>query len=195
MTILYLDATVRTKSRTAELARELLAQLGGATETVRLIDLPLPPVDEAYLAARDSACAAQDFSGEMFAAARQFAAADIIVIAAPYWDLSFPARLKQYLEQNCVIGLTFAYGSDGRPYGMCRAKQLYYLSTSGGQMVSEEFGFGYVKTLCQHFFGIAECVQFKAEGLDLYGADPQAILAEAKAQIRAYFRENPQPAE
>ena len=33
-----------------------------------------------------------------FAEARRFAAADGIVIAAPMWELSFPAMLKAYIE-------------------------------------------------------------------------------------------------
>ena len=42
----------------------------------------------------------------MFDLARQFARAEIIVMAAPYWDLSFQAALKQYLEQVNVVGIT-----------------------------------------------------------------------------------------
>ena len=61
----------------------------------------------------------------MFELARQFAAADQIVIAAPYWDLSFPAALKQYFEQINVLGITFAYTPEGVPKGLCRARKLY----------------------------------------------------------------------
>ena len=39
-----------------------------------------------------------DYSDRMFDYAKQFASADTIVIAAPYWDLSFPALLKTYFE-------------------------------------------------------------------------------------------------
>ena len=49
------------------------------------------------------------FQDPLFGLARQFAAADRIVIAAPYWDLSFPAALKQYVEQINVLGITFIY--------------------------------------------------------------------------------------
>ena len=40
----------------------------------------------------------------------------VIVIAAPYWDLSFPAVLKTYLEQINVLGVTFDYSDDGHEY-------------------------------------------------------------------------------
>ena len=41
----------------------------------------------------------------MFDLASQFQQADEIVIAAPYWDLSFPAILKLYLENIYVTGV------------------------------------------------------------------------------------------
>ena len=41
--------------------------------------------------------------------------ADEIVIGAPYWDLSFPAALKTYLEHCCVCDVTFHYTQEGRP--------------------------------------------------------------------------------
>ena len=41
--------------------------------------------------------------------------ADTIVIAAPFWDFSFPAALKIYIENIYVTGIVSRYGSDGRP--------------------------------------------------------------------------------
>lgn len=56
-----------------------------------------------------------DFSNEMFKYAHQFAESDTVVIAAPYWDLSFPAVLKAYLEAVSVCGITFKYDEQGVP--------------------------------------------------------------------------------
>ena len=56
----------------------------------------------------------------MFCYARQFAAADRIVIAAPLWDLSFPAQLKVYLENIYVTGIVTKYSEAGEPVGLCR---------------------------------------------------------------------------
>ncbi|MBQ7193498.1 MAG: NAD(P)H-dependent oxidoreductase [Synergistaceae bacterium] len=108
-----------------------------------------------------------------------FASADEIVIAAPYWDLSFPASLKNYVEAINVVGLTFGYGEDGRPYGLCRAKRLVYVTTAGGPILNEAYGYGYVRELAQGFYGIPEVVLVKAEGLDIVGADVEGILGEA----------------
>lgn len=54
-----------------------------------------------------------DYRDPLFRYAKQFAQAADIVVAAPYWDLSFPAILKVYLEQICVTGLTFQYTPEG----------------------------------------------------------------------------------
>lgn len=187
MKILYIDSTVRGCSRTAVLGEALLEKLSGEVTRHRLADMAFPAVDEAFLALRDKACAAGDFSAEIFAPARDFAAADIIAVAAPFWDLSFPAALKAYFEQINVLGLTFGYTPEGVPVGLCRAKKLFYVTTAGGQIFLEEYGFGYVKALAQTFYGIGECVLFKAEGLDIFGADAEAIMNAAKDEISAYF--------
>ena len=111
----------------------------------------------------------------MFSLGRDFASADTIVIAAPYYDLSFPAMLKQYFEQINVLGLTFTYSEAGVPTGLCKAKKLYYITTAGGPILSDDYGFGYVKALANIFYGIRDVYQIKAEGLDIVGADVEAI--------------------
>ena len=102
--------------------------------------------------------------------ANQFARADEIVIAAPFWDLSFPAALKQYFEQINVLGITFMYTPEGLPKGLCRASKLYYVMTAGGMYVPEEYGFGYVRALARNFYGIEDVKLIKAVGLDIAGA-------------------------
>lgn len=186
MKTLYVNAAVRSGSRTAELAREVLGHLGGDVTEIRPHECGFPVADEGFLAKRDKACAAGDLSGEMFSAARQFAQADTIVIAAPFWDLSFPAALKQYFEQINVVGLTFTY-RDGRPVSLCRAKRLFYVTTAGGRIFSAEYGFGYVRALAESFYGIGECVMFSAERLDEYGFDADAAMEQAKHEIGGYF--------
>ncbi|MBQ1390739.1 MAG: NAD(P)H-dependent oxidoreductase, partial [Firmicutes bacterium] len=104
--------------------------------------------------------------------------ADEIVIAAPFWDLSFPASLKQYLEQINIPGITFRYTPAGVPEGLCRAHSLTYVTTAGGYFVPEEYGFGYVEALARNYYGIPDVRYIQAAGLDIEGADPEAILRE-----------------
>ena len=181
--ILFINACVRSESRTRRLADRLLAGRRDAIEELRLDTLTFPSVDARFLARRDRLVAARDFGDPMFALARQFAQADEIVIAAPFWDLSFPAALKQYIEQINVPGITFFYTPEGIPKGLCRAESLTYLMTAGGDYVPEEFGFGYIRALAQGFYGISDVRLIRATGLDLDGADVGAILAAAKRTI------------
>lgn len=174
--ILYINACVRKASRTKRLADYLLSQTSERIEEIQLSELEFPIVDESFLLTRDRLISEQKFNNPMFDFARQFAQADKIVIAAPYWDLSFPAVLKQYLEQINVLGVTFNYSPDGVPVGLCKAKKLYYVTTAGGNFVPWEYGFGYVKTLANSFYGITDVELIKAVGLDMVGADEAKII-------------------
>ena len=181
--ILYVNACVRKASRTGKLAEKLLKKLNRPCEELRLGDIAFPVVDEDFLIRRDRLMAAGDVQNPMFSLARQFAEAETIVIAAPYWDLSFPAALKQYLEQINVVGITFRYSEEGRPIGLCRANRLFYVTTAGGQYVPEEFGFGYVQALARNFYGIQDVRRISAVGLDILGADEDALMKAAEAGI------------
>ena len=181
--ILFINACVREDSRTRRLADAVLFGKQPVTE-LRLEDLKFPVVDEEFLIERDRLIAAGKYDDPTFDLARQFAAADEIVIAAPYWDLSFPAALKQYFEQINVIGITFRYTAEGTPVGLCRAKTLTYVTTAGGTFVPEEYGFGYVKALAENFYGIPDVRLVKATGFDIAGADVEAILREAETAAR-----------
>ena len=178
--ILFINSCVRKESRTKRLADKLLKKLDMPYEEIRPAEVAWPVADEAFLTMRDGLIAAEDFGNPLFAPARQFAEADCIVIAAPYWDLSFPAALKQYFEQINVAGITFRYSEEGIPIGLCKAKTLYYVTTAGGFFMPEEFGFGYVQSMARNYYGIQDVRLIKAAGLDIAGADAEAIMQAAK---------------
>ena len=181
--ILFINACVRKESRTKILADYLLSARKESYEEITLSSMEFPKVDEAFLQNRDRLIASQDFGNPFFDLARQFAQADEIVIAAPFWDLSFPAVLKQYLEQITVQGITFYYTPEGIPNGLCKAKRLTYITTVGGTFFPEEYGAGYVKALAQNLYGIPEFKLIKATGLDIEGTDVEKILDSAKKSI------------
>lgn len=174
--ILFINACVRKESRTKRLAYRLLSTFSEPFTELSLNDIEFPAVDGQFLDKRDKLTAARNFSDPMFDLARQFAAADRIVIAAPLWDLSFPAVLKQYFEHINVPGVTFCYMRDGTPKGLCRAESLTYITTVGGNFFPEEYGFGYVKALATCFYGIKDVRLIKAIGLDIDGADVGEII-------------------
>lgn len=180
---LFVNACVREESRTRQLAEYLLSKLEDEITEVSLSQISFPLQDESFLSHRDQLLAENCFDDQVFDLARQFASADQIVIAAPYWDYSFPAALKQYLEQVSVVGLTFCYTPEGIPKGLCKADCLYYVTTAGGNYAPDEYGFGYVKALCNDFYGIPDVKLIKAAGLDIIGADVESILAACKQEI------------
>ena len=181
--ILFINACVRRDSRTRWLAEKLLARLDCPVEEVRLDEISFPVANADFLDLRDRLISRGDFSDPAFDLARQFAEAETLVIAAPYWDLSFPAALKQYFEQINVVGVTFKYTEEGVPVGLCRARRLFYVTTAGGSFAPEEYGFGYIRALAKNYYGIQDVRLIEAVGLDLYGADVDAILASAEEKI------------
>lgn len=183
--ILFVNACVRKNSRTRYLAEQVIKQLDGTVAEVNPAAVTEPITTEEFIINRTRATEKGDFSDPAYAPACQFAEADTIVVAAPYWDLSFPAILKAYFEQINVLGVTFEYTEDGFPRGLCKAKKLIYITTAGGPIISDEYGYGYVKTLAQSFYGISDVCQVKAEGLDVIGADEEGILNKALKEFAA----------
>ena len=181
MKLLFVNACVREHSRTLLLARQLLSRLSAQVCEIRLEDLGLKPLTRCSLARRDDLLRQGKWEDPSLRHARQFADADCIVIAAPYWDFGFPALLKLYLEAVTVSGITFCY-AEGRPRGLCNAKKLYYITTAGGPIVSD-FGFSYVRSLANNLYGIREARCIRAENLDMDGADVAGILEETMEKI------------
>ena len=182
--ILFVNGCVRENSRTLELAQAVLAKETDAIEEVRLYPDGPNGLNAETLRLRDALLTNQELDHPMFRWARQFAAADTIVIAAPYWDLAFPAKVRAYLEEVTVSGITFRYGENGIPQGLCRAKRLIYVTTAGGP-IFQNYGYEYIKALAQGFYGIPDVSLVRAEGLDIRGADPEAIMVRAKMEIFA----------
>ena len=183
MNILYINACVRKNSRTNELAQYVLSKLQGEIKEINLNTEKIIPLSKEQLELRDSLIKDKNYNHPMFQYANQFANADIVLISAPYWDLSFPAVLKTYFENINVNAITFAYSKKGYPITLCKAKKLIYITTAGGPIISDEFGFGYVKSLAENFYGIKDISYIKAEGLDILGANIQEILEIAKKDI------------
>jgi FMN-dependent NADH-azoreductase len=181
--ILYINACCRENSRTNELAQHLLDSLSGDIKAIDLYKENICPIDAQLLSKRDDLLKKGMTDDTMFSLAKQFAAADTIVIAAPYWDLMFPSVLKVYLENITVCDVTFRYSEKGIPQSLCKAKNLYYVTTSGGYIGENNFGFHYVRAMAKGFFGIGNVRFFSAEGLDIYGADIEKIMQKAKEDI------------
>lgn len=177
--ILLINACVRENSRTYDLAQAVLSKLNGEIKEVNLEQTGLLPLTRDALALRDQLLNEENFQHPMLKYARDFTEADTIVVAAPYWDLLFPASLRVYLEHVTVSGVTFYYNESGIPQSLCKAKKLIYVTTAGGPIFGN-LGFEYVKAVASGFFGIQDIRCVKAENLDIWGADVKGIMEDAK---------------
>lgn len=181
MSILFVNACVRENSRTLILAKSIMKDMVGDVTELKLDLENIEPLNGKSLEKREALIREGKYDDPMFRYAKQFAEADEIVIAAPFWDLSFPAKLKVYLEQITVSGLTFKY-VNGRPSGLCKAKKLTYVTTSGGPIFAV-FGYSYVKTLAQNFYGITETKAYRAMNLDVNMISAEELLTKATISV------------
>ncbi len=181
-TTLFVNACMRKEqSRTLALCREYLA----GKEHVVEVDLPalaLKPFDGQTAERRADLQKAGSWDDPIFELSKQFAAADEIVIGAPYWDLSFPAALKVYLEYVSVCDIAFHYTEDARCEGLCKARTLTYITSCGGFVEGANFGYEYLCGIAK-MFGIPETRFVAAEGLDIVGIDVEAQMGKAKDAI------------
>lgn len=182
--LLFVDATVRPAgiSRTGRLCRSYLDAFSRSHPEYRITRIQpdkmnLSPKHLPVLEEETALLAAGRTDHPMFEAARQFAAADRILIGAPYWDFSFPAVLKIYLERICVSGITFTYKQD-RPVGLCRARRLDYLTTCGGFVTGFDLGSVYITKMCSTLLGIPDCRSLVVDKLDTMDADIETIMQE-----------------
>ena len=141
--------------------------------------LALKPFDAKMLDQRDTLAQAGDFSAPVYALAQQFRAADAVVVAAPFWDLSYPAALRTYIEYISAVGLTYHY-TDAGCCGDCAAEHLVYL-TSGGDVEREDsVGVVHWRQLAA-MFGIPRFDYVFAGGLDAHPDTAGDTLAAACA--------------
>lgn len=182
--VLFVNCCIRrSESRTKKLADFFLNELKktGKYEVTELclMDEGLNYMSEGFFHQRDAFLAKKDFSHPRFYYAHAFAQADKIVVAAPFWDLSFPALLKTYIENLCVEGITFGCNAEGC-YGTCKANHMVYVTTRGGFYEESplEMGSRYMEAMCE-FFGIETYDCIAAEGLDLGIRPVNVILEEA----------------
>ena len=186
MKTLFVNACIRHESRTKLLADYLIDKIGGDIKEVELSKSGLTFIDEEFLQKRQKYISLNQFEDPIFSYAKDFAEADTIVIASPYYDLSFSSLLKIYIEHITVSKLTFDITSNGNFVPLCKAKKLYYVTTKGGYC-RDDFGYEYIKAMCNDFYGIKDTFLIKAEGLDIDGQDIEGIINDTKGEIDSLF--------
>ncbi len=109
--------------------------------------------------------------------------ADVVVIAAPMYNFSVPATLKNYFDAITKAGVTFKYNEQGQPVGLITNKKVYVLITRGGKYKENGLTFqeDYLK-VSLGFIGLSDVKFIFVEGLAM-GIPPEQIEANFKAQL------------
>lgn len=192
MKLLFVNACPRGEaSRTLRLARVFLDELSCACPGLETVEHCLPsmdlrPEDAGTLALKEKLCDRHDWAHPLLKAGRELQQADAVVVAAPYWDLSFPSMLKVWVEHVYVRNLTFRYEAE-RCIGLCRGREAAYITTAGSPIGQEDWGTGYIRAVLRTL-GNPGFAAVKAEALDLEGRDAEAILLEAERAARREAR-------
>ena len=194
MDVLYIDCCIRgEQSRTRKLAEAFLAELGKreniSIERLTLMDEPIIPFSNGFFWQRERLLEQGELNHPRFRYAHRFQQADRIVIAAPFWDLSFPALLKVYIENLCVQGITFDCDEKNGCFGVCQAEKMLFLTTRGGALEGSptDNGTKYLSDMAQ-FFGIPSFLSIAAEALDM-GLEPvETLLNRAVARAEETAR-------
>lgn len=186
MKILFVNACVNPHSVTLDLAKHLLSKLPGEITEINLERENIGPFTEKSFVMREKLLQEKDLENPFFKNAHQFAEADTVVIAAPFWNLGSPASVKAYFDEILVPGITFDYDNEDNLVGKVNVSKMIYVTTAGGPIFND-FGFSYVKTISNLFLDIEDSRCYHAENLDVVGAPKAEILQNAKAIIDKDF--------
>ncbi|MBS0293158.1 MAG: FMN-dependent NADH-azoreductase [Proteobacteria bacterium] len=117
---------------------------------------------------------------------RQFLAADVVIIGAPFYNFSIPTQLKAWIDRIAQPGRTFRYTANG-PEGLAKGKTVIVASSRGGMYSTSEAGRAmehqesYLQTVLG-FFGVTDVRFVRAEGVGMgEEAKAKAMAAAAKA--------------
>lgn len=181
--LLHLDACMKgADSRTRQLAVPILQKL----EARYVIStLRVQHMDTLITADSHARRVAEGPTEQDKAMAELVAKSDRIVISAPFWDMSFPACLKAFIERVSLNGYTFIGNPDGTTRGNCRAKKMLYITTRGMNIRTDDTldqGTSYLRALCW-LWGIDKLEVIAAHGQDLVDyADREFIYTSALDQ-------------
>lgn len=192
MKVLMINGCVRgEKSRSWKLAEAFLNEMRKKApadmkyEQLDLATMDFKPLAGEFFEAREKLLAAGNREHERFRYAHQFAEADLLLIAAPFWDLSVPAIVKLYIENISVEGITFGCDETGM-YGLCKAKECIFFTTRGSVYGDGdlEHGASYLRALCK-MYGVDSFTCICAEGIDAFPDKQDEIMKQALEEAEA----------
>lgn len=182
--LIIIDSCMREESRTRRILKAAEDVLSGRyeIEKIDVSETGFMPLTPSSLSGRNNG----NVPEEAVALAKRIAAADRLVIAAPFWDMSFPAALKTFFENLSLYGVTFT--DNGQTCeGLCRCGGVLYITTRGMNIPDgdpREQGSTYLRALSS-LWGLGEVTTVSAWNLDYLSPDEVEVkIAEASARAR-----------
>ncbi len=183
--LVIIDSCMRVESRTRRIldaAKEVLSSRY-EIENIDVNEVALPPLTPQSLAERSSGVVPE----ATVTLARKIAEADRIVVAAPFWDMSFPAALKAFFENMSLYGVTFT--DNGQTCtGLCHCLRVMYITTRGMNIPTGslcEQGSTYLQALSS-LWDLGEIITVAAWNLDyLTPEEVEEKLADASTLAKA----------
>lgn len=193
-------------SATNRMVRRLLEKLsasGAESDVLNLAEADIQPLDktltDAFVATLfegrqpDTAQAAALARAQAVAA--QLKSSPRVVIAMPLYNFGIPARLKDWIDNIVMPGVTFRYTEQGTPEGLMGTHKALILQGSGSVYSSEplaqmEFSLPYLQALLGGFLGFQSVDVVRAEGT-AHNAEAavQKALSEIEAKIAGFMAE------
>ncbi len=180
--LIIIDSCMREESRTKvilDAARDVLSTRY-EIETINVNALALPPVNPQTLKERTSGSVPKG----TVAIARKIASADRIVIAAPFWDMSFPAILKAFFENMSLYNVTFT-DNGTTCTGLCKCQKVMYITTRGMDIPtgdSRDQGSSYLKAISS-LWGLGDVITVASWNLDYLPVEKVAEKVRETAEL------------
>lgn len=179
--LIVIDACMRDEaSRTKKILNPIVVELGKKyeIETITLDGDDYRAVGRKVLAERCHGYVPE----EIVEQAKRIAAADRIVIAAPFWDMSFPAILKVFIESMSLFNIMFK--DCGTHFeGLCKCKKLLYVTTRGMNVHTDDAldaATPYFRALSA-LWGLGDVITVASENMDF--GTPKEIDEKIDAAI------------
>lgn len=203
--LLYISANTKPEemSSSKTVARELVNRLLARDTELVLEELDLykqhiPQLKYCYFESRSTivneqarsqlSAEEQNEVNQIIRLCDQFRDADIYVLAAPMWSLSFPSPVKEYID--CVIqaGKTIAF-KDNKPHGLLdnKARLFIYVQSSGAHIPwiirpALNKGLNYVHDIMK-FIGISRFEELLVDGTGVTEEERSEAVAKAMMKI------------
>ena len=143
------------------------------SEEIQLVERNLASEQIPFLSGSSFHSQTGELESQDVTLAKEFAAADEIIVAAPFWEFLFPAAVSCYFEKVSVPSVTFQYGEHGSE-GLCKAESMTYIYTAGDYLSDEDkIGEMYLNRMAK-LYGIPRFSTISVQGLD---ADPESAEA------------------